>query len=267
MVSMCTVTDQMGRQLMVPQKPIRIVSLVPSQTELLYDLGLGDRVVGITKFCIHPAEWFKTKVRVGGTKNINFNAIAKLQPDLIIGNKEENDRESIEQLMQQYPVWMSDIKTLDDAKDMIVAIGQLTQSEGKAAEISTAIDKGFSSLTSLYPTHSVLYLIWNNPYMAAGSDTFINHLLERCGFYIPGILSENDIRYPELSEDQIFHLNPAIILLSSEPFPFKEIHIKALQAILPKAKIMLVDGEMFSWYGSRLIQTGPYLSSLLSSTL
>jgi ABC-type Fe3+-hydroxamate transport system substrate-binding protein len=267
MVSLHTNTDQMGRLVSLPGKPMRIVSLVPSQTELLYHLGLGDRVVGITKFCIHPPEWFKTKTRVGGTKKINFNAIAKLKPDLIIGNKEENDRESIEQLMQHYPVWMSDIKTLDDAKDMIVAIGQLTQSEGKAVEINNAIDNGFSLLTPLYPTHSVLYLIWNNPYMAAGSDTFINHLLERCGFYIPGILSENEIRYPELSEDQIFHRNPEIILLSSEPFPFKEIHIKALQAILPKAKIILVDGEMFSWYGSRLIQTGPYLSSLLSSPL
>ena len=263
MVSLYTHTDQMGRLVSLSDKPMRIVSLVPSQTELLYDLGLGDRVVGITKFCIHPADWFKTKTRVGGTKNINFNTIAKLQPDLIIGNKEENDRESIEQLMQQYPVWMSDIKTLDDAKDMIVAISRITQTEDKAEEIITTVDEGFSSLTPLYPTRSVLYLIWNNPYMAAGSDTFINHLLERCGFYIPGILSENDIRYPELSEDQIFHLNPEYILLSSEPFPFKEKHIKALQAILPKAKIMLVDGEMFSWYGSRLIHTGPYLQNLL----
>jgi ABC-type Fe3+-hydroxamate transport system substrate-binding protein len=265
MVSMHTVTDQMGRQVSIPVRPLRIVSLVPSQTELLYDFGLDDRVVGITKFCIHPTEWYKTKTRVGGTKNVHFDVIEKLQPDLIIGNKEENDRDCIEQLMQKYPVWMSDIKTLADAKAMIAAIGSITQTDAKAVEIITKIDNGFAQVQPLKPTKSSIYLIWRGPYMAAGADTFINHILELCGFYIPGILSENDIRYPELDEDQLFHLNPEYIFLSSEPYPFKDKHIKELQEIVPNAKIMLVDGEMFSWYGSRLIHSGPYLANLFNS--
>lgn len=265
MVSMHTVTDQMGRQVSIPVRPLRIVSLVPSQTELLYHLGLDDRVLGITKFCIHPDEWFRSKTRVGGTKNVHFDIIEKLQPDLIIGNKEENDRETIEHLMARCPVWMSDIKTLADAEEMIKAIGNITQTEIKAEEIVTKIKAGFAGLKPIQPAKSCLYLIWRGPYMAAGQDTFINHLLELCGLYIPALLSEAGIRYPEVDEDQIFHLNPEYIFLSSEPYPFKDKHIRELKEIVPNAKVMLVDGEMFSWYGSRLIHSGEYLSSLLNS--
>ena len=265
MVNTHTVTDQMQRILIAPVKPMRIVSLVPSQTELLFDLGLGNRVVGITKFCIHPNEWFRSKIRVGGTKNVNFDTIKQLAPDLIIGNKEENDRKSIEQLMQQYTVWMSDIKSLADAKAMISAIGNLTQTADNADSIISEIDEGFEGLIPLKPARSVLYLIWRGPYMAAGAGTFIYHILESCGFYAPGPLSDIDIRYPELSEEQIFKLNPEFVFLSSEPYPFKDKHIQELQELLPHAKIMLVVGEMFSWFGSRLIHTGPYLKGLLSS--
>src|ERR1700722_20147309 len=101
-------TDQMGRTISVEWPVKRIISLVPSQTELLYSLGLADEVIGITKFCVHPKEWFHSKTRVGGTKKLDFEKIAALKPDLIIGNKEENEEVQIKQLMQDYPVWMSD---------------------------------------------------------------------------------------------------------------------------------------------------------------
>ena len=115
----------MNRTIRLGATPRRIVSLVPSQTELLYDLGLEERVVGITKFCIHPKEWYRSKVRIGGTKNVNFDKVKTLRPDLIIGNKEENFKEDIEALEEIAPVWMSDIFTLDDSLEMINQLGSV----------------------------------------------------------------------------------------------------------------------------------------------
>lgn len=250
-------TDQMGRTVSIPANPQRIVSLVPSQTELLFDLGLGDRVVGITKFCIHPSEWFKTQTRVGGTKNFNFDIINQLQPDLIIGNKEENYKEGIDLLANDYPVWMSDIYTLPDALAMITAIGSITQTEAKAHELVHTIKQGFEALKPPAPRRA-LYLIWRNPYMAAGTNTFIDAMLPYAGF--------NNVvdaeRYPQLTPEAIQALAPDFILLSSEPYPFKDKHIAELQTLVPDAKIRLVDGELFSWYGSRLQYAPAYFEGL-----
>src|SRR5687768_127683 len=116
-------TDQAGRRVNIPSPPQRIVSLVPSQTELLYHLGAD--VAGITKFCIHPEEWFRSKTRVGGTKQLKPDIIASLRPDLIIANKEENEKEQVEALAKEYPVWVSDIHTLNDALDMITSLGDI----------------------------------------------------------------------------------------------------------------------------------------------
>lgn len=253
-------TDQMGRTVSIPANPQRIVSLVPSQTELLFDLGLGDRVVGITKFCIHPAEWFKTKTRIGGTKNFNFEVIHQLNPDLIIGNKEENYLEGIEVLAKNYPVWMSDIYTLADALAMITAIGSLTQTEAKAQELVNVIKLGFEALKPPAPRRA-LYLIWRNPFMAASSNTFIDAMLPYAGF--TNVIA--DERYPELSAETIRALNPEYILLSSEPYPFKDKHMSELQTLVPDAKIRLVNGELFSWYGSRLQYAPAYFAKLVAS--
>ncbi len=112
-------TDQTGREVSIPSHPQRIISLVPSQTELLFDLGLEEQVAGITKFCVHPEKWFRSKTRIGGTKNIKSALIHQLQPDLIIANKEENVKEQVEELAAHYPVWVSDIHDLQSALDMI----------------------------------------------------------------------------------------------------------------------------------------------------
>lgn len=253
-------TDQMGRTVSIPANPQRIVSLVPSQTELLFDLGLGDRVVGITKFCIHPQQWYKTKARIGGTKNFNFEVIHQLNPDLIIGNKEENYIEGIDLLAKDYAVWMSDIYNLTDAFAMITAIGSLTQTEAKAQELVNVIKQGFEALNPPMP-HRALYLIWRNPYMAAGRNTFIDAMLPYAGF--TNIVE--DERYPQLSPEAIQALAPQYILLSSEPYPFKDKHIAELQTLVPDAKIRLVDGELFSWYGSRLHYAPAYFAKLVAS--
>jgi ABC-type Fe3+-hydroxamate transport system substrate-binding protein len=267
--------DQLNRKVLLNFPPARIVSLVPSQTELLYDLGLRDEVAGITKFCIHPDEWFKTKPRVGGTKKINFEKINTLKPDLIIGNKEENDQSQIEELMKHYPVWMSDVKNLEDALNMILQIGELVNKKNEAIRLSSDIRSGFDNLPGkirdFTPLHkletlnikqsSVAYLIWKDPLITVGADTFIHDMLSKCGF--ENVFS-NQKRYPEITEEDLGTLHPDLILLSSEPFPFKEKHREEFQSRFPDSTVLLVDGELFSWYGSRLLKAPEYFRSLVN---
>jgi ABC-type Fe3+-hydroxamate transport system substrate-binding protein len=242
--------------------PQRIVSLVPSQTELLFDLGLGDRVIGITKFCVHPPEWFRSKTRIGGTKTVNIAKVLALKPDFILANKEENVQEQVEELARHCAVWTSDIRTLDDALAMIGHVGALTGTEARAQEITNIIAAGFSALSARVQTsRSAAYLIWRKPYMAAGGDTFIHDMMSRAGF--SNVFGDMN-RYPECTADQLAALNPAYVLLSSEPFPFKEKHIAQLQEICPHAQVQIVDGELFSWYGSRLMYAPDYLGRLVT---
>jgi len=252
-------TDMIGRTIQLDHPPMRIVSLVPSQTELLYDLGLSDEVAGITKFCVHPHDWFRHKRRVGGTKQVDLELVRSLRPDLILANKEENEREQIEQLAASCPMWVSDIKTLADAFVMIRNIGVMTGMMNNAMAIEKDIKAGFAELTKSRLPLKVLYLIWRGPYMAAGGDTFIHDMITRIGW--ENVLSKTN-RYPNITDADIVTLNPDLILLSSEPYPFKENHIHELEAVVPRAKIVLVDGEMFSWYGSRIVKATQYFGGL-----
>lgn len=252
----------MGRSISVSARPLCIISLVPSQTELLYHLGLNDRVCGITKFCVHPGEWFRSKTRVGGTKNVNFERIKELHPDLIIANKEENDQAQIEALAKDYPVWISDIKNMRDALAMIQQVGALVNNKPKAAELIQTITKGFTDIKRAITPTRVAYFIWRNPWMCAGGDTFISNMIENMGWV--NVLKDVP-RYPEVTLQQIVTLQPQLVLLSSEPYPFKDQHIAEIKAVLPNARVQLVDGEMFSWYGSRLIQASRYLGELVEN--
>ncbi len=263
-------TDQLGRKIYLPSPPKRIISLVPSQTELLYDLGLHNEVIGITKFCIHPDEWFRSKPHIGGTKTLDFEKIKQLNPDLIIGNKEENEKEQIEELMKHYNVWMSDINNLKDALTMIVYIGVLTGKSSEALNIKLQTEFQFNSfsyqLPVLNPKPKAAYFIWRKPYITAGNNTFINDMLIRCGF--DNVFASPDLtRYPEVDRNQLSAASPNLILLSSEPYPFKEKHIDEFKEICPNAKIITVDGELFSWYGSRLLKTPAYLKEQILSIL
>ncbi len=240
--------------------PKRIVSLVPSQTELLHWLGLEEATVGITKFCIHPTEWFRSKTRVGGTKNIDIAAIKKLMPDLIIANKEENVKEQVEELAKDYSVLVTAVNTIEEAFQMIARVGSLTDKESVATELAAAIKKEFSSIIPLQQPLPTAYLVWNKPYMTVGGDTFIHDMLTHAGF---NNIFSKATRYPEITVDQLRSKNCALVLLSSEPFPFKQKHIDELQTQLPGVKIMLVDGEMFSWYGSRMLEAAGYLRLLV----
>lgn len=254
-------TDQIDHQIRLEKKPKRIISLVPSQTELLFDLGLDEEVIGITKFCIHPKKWHQSKNRIGGTKNVNFEKIRTLQPDLIIANKEENQKDQIEELQKIYPVWTSDIRTLEDNFIMINEVGGLTGKGNRAFEIVQEIKQSFLTIpTNNLIDKPVLYLIWKNPYMTVGRDTFIDNMLLKCG--LKNVIKE--LRYPVITEMEIKERNPNFILLSSEPYPFKEKDIDELKKICPKSIVILVDGELFSWYGSRLKYSPKYFVDLIN---
>lgn len=236
---------------------MKIISLVPSITELLFSLKLDKEVVGITKFCIHPPEWQKTKTIVGGTKNIHIEKIRSLKPDLIIANKEENVKEQIEAL-KDYNVVVTDVNSFDTALEMIATIGKLVHKESEAEKLATTIKQGFSEL-NINNYYSAIYLIWSAPYMTIGGDTYIHSIMQKAGFENA---FGNSTRYPKITEADMLEKNPDFVLLSTEPYPFKEKHVEELQALLPKTKIILVGGEMFSWYGSRMLEAANYLKKL-----
>lgn len=249
--------DQMNNTIRLEEIPRRIVSLVPSQTELLYELGLENEVVGITKFCIYPNAWFQTKTRVGGTKQLNIEKIRELKPDLIIGNKEENTKEDIELLQQIAPVWLSDISTLEDALEMIEQIGEIVGESANAFQLIDEIKKQFSKLNVINSNRSVLYFIWKDPYFSVGTNTFIDAMIKTCGW----VNFCQEERYPEWKFDSINQ--PDYVFLSSEPYPFKTEHLDEAQNLFPESKVVLVDGEMFSWYGSRMKFAPIYFQKLI----
>jgi ABC-type Fe3+-hydroxamate transport system substrate-binding protein len=245
------------------KKYSRIISLVPSQTELLWYLGLENEVIGITKFCIHPESWFRNKTRVGGTKKINFKTINQLSPDLIIANKEENVKEQVEELAKNYDVWLTDVNDLDDSLKMILDVGNLTGKSKKASELIFRIKDGFERLKELSSNKrpvKTAYFIWKDPYMAAGGNTFINNMMQYCG--LKNAFCEQT-RYPQITLEEIKQKDVELILLSSEPYPFKEKNLEEIQRQFPKIRVELTDGEMFSWYGSRLLKSIEYFQSFL----
>ncbi len=253
---MLIVTDQTGRKVELKREPKRIVSVVPSQTELLCDLGLEKELVGITKFCVHPPHLRDSKEIVGGTKKLRLAKISDLQPDLIIANKEENTRRDIEELMKSFPVYVSDIASPDDCLEFTNSIGEITGKTAEAEMLMERLKFSYSEIKNLSAGRSpkkVLYLIWKDPYMAAGTDTYISEMLNLCG--LENVLEswgDQGLRYPAITEREIIGLNPELILFSSEPYPFTENHIIKLasETGIPGK---YVDGEIFSWYGSRIL--------------
>ena len=223
--------------------------MVPSLTELLIDLGLSNQIVGRTRFCIHPSNKISTIPNIGGTKNPNIEKIRDLEPDLVITNKEENRKEDVDTIIEFCEVIVTEINTIDDA---LFWISKLGLTLGKTEESNTLIDQ----IREHIPIESNLnhiptaYFIWKDPWMSVGHDTYIHDVMHRFGFR--NVFS-NQTRYPSITIDELVILNPKLILLSSEPFPFKEKHIQELMNELPESNIQLVDGEWFSWYGSRML--------------
>ena len=249
----------MDRRLVVDWPPSRIVSLVPSQTELLFDLGVGGRVVGVTDFCTEPKDALRDIARVGGTKRFLFDRIDALEPDLVIGNREENYPEGIARLAARYPVWMSDILTLVDALAMIRAVAELVAAPEAGLDMERRIAAAFAGLDSVVPAARAAYLIWRKPWMVAAGETFIDDMLRRAGF--SNVFADR-VRYPETSMQELRERAPDVVMLSSEPFPFGDEHVTELAGELPGAKLLRVDAMPFSWYGSRLLAAPRYFREL-----
>lgn len=256
---MNTFCDQLNRKIELNEVPRRIVSLVPSQTELLVDLGLREQIVGVTKFCVHPRDLRKQKKVVGGTKQVHYDRIKALDPDIILCNKEENTREMVAELEKIAPVHVSDVKTVEDSLELILQYGRIFEVVKKASELAEKIrveKELFQQEIKDVPEKRVAYFIWKNPWMLAGKDTFINYLLEMNRF--KNVFLEEDSRYPEIDLQQLKEKNVELVLLSTEPFPFKEKDKEELKKEVSKARINIVDGEYFSWYGSRLAAAFTY---------
>lgn len=240
----------------------RIISLVPSQTELLVDLGLRSKLVGVTKFCVHPENLRKEVTIVGGTKQVHSDKVKALQPDIILCNKEENTLEMVLELRKIARVEVSDVNTFDNAIQLITNYGELFNVEGTAKtlieDIQTSRTK-FRKQLGAFPKKKAAYFIWQQPYMVAASNTFINAMLEEAGL---DNVFKNSSRYPEIDLNSNYLQEADLILLSSEPFPFKENHIEQFKSLFPEKDVKIVDGEMFSWYGSRLSKSYQYFEQL-----
>lgn len=250
--------DQIGREISLTSVPERIVSLVPSQTELLVSMGLEEKIVGITKFCVHPIHLRKEKSIVGGTKQVDLKKVKQLQPDLILCNKEENTLEMVKALSEIAPVHVSDVVTIQDSFYLILQYGRIFKIEILAEKIVDRIKEEVALFKLSLDQNSrkkVAYIIWKEPLMAAGQHTFINSLLELNNF--ENVVKEK--RYPVVKIDNLKEKGIDLVFLSSEPYPFKEAHKAIFKSL--NTRVMLVDGEFFSWYGTRLIKAISYFKS------
>lgn len=255
--------DARGRSLRCVRPPRRIVSLVPSQTELLADLGLDDEVVGLTRFCVHPAGWKSGKAIVGGTKQVDLDRVQALEPDLVLANREENTREMVEALDAIASVYVTDVASLAEACEMIRAVGQLVGREAAGQTLARDVAAAFADLPEHEPV-TAAYLIWRAPYMTVGGDTFIHDVMTHVG--LANVFADRR-RYPEVTARELAVAEPDVVLLASEPYPFTDEHAAEVRAAVGGALVRLVDGEAFSWYGSRLLHAAPYLRQLCEDLL
>lgn len=253
--------DQAGNPINLYDTPKTLVSGVPSLTETFIQCCPSGYVLGRTKFCIHPRETVKSIPKVGGTKHLKSKSIIELNPDIVILNKEENTYDDYKELSKHFPVYVSDIT---DTESLISFLNDMA-AIFKLQSFNKLSDK---IMSTRYVPHEnegrkkAAYIIWKNPYMTVGGDTYINHMLEEAGFTN---IFRNKKRYPEVTFDEILRRDPEFIFLSSEPFPFSQKHIDELDVNYNTDQIKIVDGEMFSWYGIRNLKAYEYFKTLHKS--
>ncbi len=256
-------TDSLNRAIDVPKSPKRIVSLVPSLTELLHDLGLERNIVGITKYCVHPTHYLATKTVVGGTKKVNFQVIKDLQPDFILCSKEENTEKMVLELEKIAPVYVTDVNSFDDALDMIKKLGLILNRRTQSKHIIDKINfrlQAFQETIMDIPTIKVAYFIWAKPWMVAGSKTFIDDMLKICRFKN---VYANLERYPEIDIEKMpLRDKRDVLFFSSEPYDFSDDEVYEVLQKNRKILTVYVDGQYFSWYGSRLVKAFDHFAQI-----
>lgn len=253
--------DHLGRQVDLPKVAQRIVSLCPSITETLFHLGVGERIVGRTRFCVRPPEVVHHARVVGGTKQVDVGRVRALCPDLVIAQKEENTREVVEALAQFVPVFVGDVETWDDGLRLIDDLGTVTGSVPAALRLERAVREAFVNVPRADGVR-VAWLIWRNPWMAAGAGTYLDDLLQRAGF-VNICARVGESRYPQTTPEELRERGVQVVFLSSEPYPFKESHARELGAQLAGAHVhvLCADGEL-SWYGAGMVRAASELTRL-----
>lgn len=257
------IKDQIGREITLKDIPKRIISLVPSQTELLCDLALENQLIGITQFCKHPYHLKSTKTIVGGTKKVDYDKIKALNPDFILCNKEENAYDMLPELEKIAPTYFSDINTLNQSIDFILHLGSILNRRTEADNLTHKIEfnlADFQQFMKDKPTRKVAYFIWAKPWMVAANETYINEMLKLNKF--ENIYTDIS-RYPKVEVNRIrYEGDPDVVILSSEPFPFKDEHALEIATYTNRSITVFGDGEMFSWPGSRTLLAFDYFKKL-----
>ena len=248
---------------------MRVVSLCPSLTELVFDLGRGADLVGVTKFCVHPAQGVAAIEKVGGTKNPKVDRIVELAPDLVLLNEEENRAEDAESLREAgIRCHVSFPRTAGETAEMVrsigAALGSADEAETIAAEIEARAERARAAARGRPPVRFAC-LIWRRPWMAAAGDTFLDALLGLAGGV--NVFADRADRYPEVTATELASADPDAILLTSEPFPFREEHADELAGAtgLPRERFVFVDGELLSWHGSRTPRGIDYAASVVET--
>ncbi len=257
---MVTINDATGRQLEFSRPPKRIISLVPSLTELLFHLKLDDEIFGVTNYCIHPSSKYSQKTKIGDPRDINMALIKAMEPDLILASKEENPREDIEFMMGEFKVFVSDIRTFEGAMCLIYEVGKIVDRKKDAKRLIKKLQVAYKPFPLLDKEIPIAYLIWNNPFMTINNNTFLHSMLEKVGFR--NVFADEEERYPTVTHEQILKMKPRYIFLSTEPYPFTESIMQELQPIFEGAQLKIVDGEMFAWYGYRMLRAAGYFQEL-----
>lgn len=262
-------TDARGCEHEIAEPPRRVVSLVPSLTETLFALGLGDRVAGVTDYCVHPAAPLRELPRVGGTKNPSLERILELRPDLVLANREENRKRDVERLEAQgVRVFVTYARSVREGSDEIGLLGRIGDREEAARGIQDAIERAWERARSRArePRPRVAALVWKQPFMAVGGDTFADDLIAQCGGL--NVFSDAGRRYPRVLEAELVRARPDVVLLPTEPYAFGPRDRNELLALdLPAARerrVHVIEGELLSWYGPRIARALDELSELLA---
>lgn len=229
----------------------RIISLVPSLTELLIDLGLEEQLVGRTRFCVHPKDKVEDIPIIGGTKNPRLDKIRDAIPDYILANKEENKKEHIDALRDDFTINVTDISTIEDALITIHELGKELGAVNESEKLIRQINEALDDIPDEPPLRTA-YLIWKDPYMTVGNNTYIHNVMKH--WNLENVFGDKT-RYPKVTFYDITEKAPELILLSSEPYPFKEKHLAEFEEAFPDTRILLAEGEWFSWYGSHMLHS------------